>query len=206
MRVEYRAAVTGFTTSDVFRPVYVPAQSNIRIGGLVLVNMPNPYNPFYILDVELAKEYASTPSFDQEASKLVCRWATADRAAMGLCLENVPVPFQSGYLVPVSSQTNTTPSFAWVSHLPNNYADNTNSPLGKVRMDGLFAGASGDDIAEWSVIARGTPRRASGDGKQPGPDAIGAEKPTGGELSCLITDHDTILYIDDASRRVKHAP
>jgi hypothetical protein len=140
VRVEYSAALGGFVTSDVFWSVYVPAQTHIRLGDIVLVNMPNPYNPFFILDVELAQEYVGTRSFDREGSREVSPWAVADRSAMGLCLENVPPPFQSRYLVPVSRQTGMVPAFAWVWHLPNNYADNPNSPLGKVRMDELFAG------------------------------------------------------------------
>jgi hypothetical protein len=54
--------------------------------------------------------------------------------AMGLCLENVPAPFQTRYVVPVSRLSSMTPGFAWLSHLPNNYADNPNTVLGKVRM------------------------------------------------------------------------
>ena len=63
-----------------------------------------------------------------------------ERAAMGLCPENVPPPFQTRYLVPVSRRTGKLPEFAWISHLPNNYATNPNSTLGKVRVDQLFAG------------------------------------------------------------------
>ncbi|TGP14594.1 hypothetical protein, partial [Mesorhizobium sp. M1D.F.Ca.ET.231.01.1.1] len=45
IRVEYNAAFGGFTSSDVFWPVYVPVQSHVLLGDTVLVNMPNPYNP-----------------------------------------------------------------------------------------------------------------------------------------------------------------
>jgi hypothetical protein len=45
VRVEYSAALGGFVASDAFWPVYVPVQSHIRLGGTVLVNMPNPYMP-----------------------------------------------------------------------------------------------------------------------------------------------------------------
>jgi hypothetical protein len=140
VRVEYSAALGGFVASDAFWPVCVPVQSHIRLGDTVLVNMPNPYNPFFILDVELAAEYVRSRSFDREGSRALCSWGVRERAAMGLCLENVPPPFQSRYLVPVSRRTATAPAFARVRHLPNNYADNPHSPLGKVRMDELFAG------------------------------------------------------------------
>jgi hypothetical protein len=140
LRVEYSSAVGGLVASDAFWPVYVPAQSHICVGDTVLVNMPNPYNPCFILDLELAEEYVRSRSFDREASQAVCQWGVRERAAMGLCLENVPPPFQTRYLVPVSRRTATTPAFARVRHLPDNYANNPHSSLGKVRIDELFAG------------------------------------------------------------------
>jgi hypothetical protein len=115
-------------------------QSHICLNGTVLVNMPNPYNPCFILDVELAEEYVRSRSFDREASQAVCQWGVRERAALGLCLENVPPPFQTRYLVPVSRRTGKLPEFARISHLPNNYANDPRSPLGKVRVDELFVG------------------------------------------------------------------
>src|SRR5580704_10326970 len=140
VRVEYSATLVGFTTSDVFWPVYVPVQSHLRLGDTVLVNMPNPYNPFFILDVELAAEYVRSRSIDREGSRALCAWGVRERAAMGLCLENVPPPFQTRYMVPVSRRTAMTPAFARVRHLPDNYANDPRSPLGKVRVEELFAG------------------------------------------------------------------
>ena len=63
-----------------------------------------------------------------------------ERAALGLCLENVPPPFQTRHLVPLSRRTSKLPEFARISHLPNNYANDPRSPLGKVRVDELFVG------------------------------------------------------------------
>jgi len=140
VRVEYSAALGGFVASDAFWPVYVPVQSHTRLRDTVLVNMPNPYNPCFILDVELAEEYVRSRSFDHEGSRAVCSWGVRERAAMGLCLENVPPPFATRYVVPVSRQTGAAAGFCWISHLPNNYADDPRSPLGGVRMDELFVG------------------------------------------------------------------
>jgi hypothetical protein len=94
VRVEHSASLCGFVASDAFWPIYVPAQSHIRLGDIVLVNMPNPYNPCFILDAELAEEYVRSRSFDHDDSLAVGRWGVRERAAMGLCLENVPPPFQ----------------------------------------------------------------------------------------------------------------
>lgn len=140
LRTEYSANLGALVASDAFWPVYVPVQSHICLDDTVLVNMPNPYNPCFILDLELAEEYVRSRSFNREASQAVCRWGVRERAALGLCLENVPPPFQTRYLVPVSRRTGKLPEFARICHLPNNYADNPRSSLGKVRVDKLFVG------------------------------------------------------------------
>jgi hypothetical protein len=140
VRVEYSTALGSLVASDAFWPVYVPVQSHICLGDTVLVNMPNPYNPLFILDVELAAEYVRSRSFDHESSRALCSWGVRERAAMGLCLENVPPPFQTRYLVPVCRRTGKLQEFARISHLPNNYANDPRSPLGKLRVDELFVG------------------------------------------------------------------
>jgi hypothetical protein len=154
VRMEYRAAEAGFVTSDAFWPVYVPAQSYLRRGGMFLVNMPNPYNPFFLLDRELAREYALSASFDQARSREVSLWATSERSAMGLCPENVPVPFSSRYVVPVEAESGRVPAYAWTWHIPNNYADDPRSPLGKVRMDSLFQGTAEADVGDQTRRSR----------------------------------------------------
>lgn len=231
IRVEYNAAFGGFTSSDVFWPVYVPVQSHVLLGDTVLVNMPNPYNPLFILDLELATEYVHSRSFDRQTSATVCPWGVAERAAMGLCLENVPAPFQSRYVAPVSRLTGAAPAFAWVWHMPNNYADNPRSPLGKVRMDRMFVGAGelGPD-GRWNttdsvetttsdrndvsfVIAgefkRGYEIKAHGTTES---DAVGTDAPPDEDVPplrdqyFLISHHDTLVFADTDLQRVRHAP
>jgi hypothetical protein len=140
LRAEYSANLGALVASDAFWPVYIPVQSHLCRDDFVMLNMPNPYNPCFVLDLELAEEYVRSRSFDREASRAVCPWGVRERAALGLCLENVPPPFQTRYLVPVSRRTGKLPEFARISHLPNNYANDPLSPLGKVRVDELFVG------------------------------------------------------------------
>jgi hypothetical protein len=232
VRIEYSTALGGFVGSDVFWRVYVPAQSYLRLGQTVMVNLPNPYNPCFILDAELAREYVRSPSFDREGSQAVCPWGLTERAAMGLCLENVPRPFQSRYVVPVSMQTGMVPAFASISHLPNNYADNPRSPLAKVRIDELFAGTDElSDPARWDTGDPGQPRwsttlckrlgvgeAAARDGIRTGraesaapiiaaaPSGNEREPPTRPEQYYLVSDHDTVLYLEAHSHRLRHAP
>jgi hypothetical protein len=218
IRVEFSGSLGGLVASDAFWPVYVPVQPHLVIGDLVMANMPNPYNPCFILDAALAREYVQSRSFDPEASRAVCPWGVPERAAMGLCLENVPPRFQSRYVVPVSRRTGSAPAFALISHLPNNYADNAHSPLGKVRIDNLFAGAGeltsdgawrpGDATLQWTG-GRGR-RRATGD---TGPAEEGAGVIPGrgsarnsGERYHLVSHHDTVVFFDEHLRVLRHAP
>lgn len=231
VRVEYSKALGGFTGSDVFWPVYVPVQSHVVLGDMVLVNMPNPYNPLFILDLELAAEYVQSPSFDRQASGAVCPWGVAERAAMGLCLENVPAPFQSRYVTPVYQKTDTVPAFAWVWHMPNNYADNPRSALGKVRMDRMFVGAGelGQE-GRWSIANSiaitaddldderqgssdesgryhaGVASNATADAFDADASLLAENVPALSDQYYLITHHDTVVFFDTDLRRVRHAP
>jgi hypothetical protein len=207
IRTEYSASLRGLVASDAFWPVYIPAQSHVVVGDWVLVNMPNPYNPCFILDRELAREYVRSRSFERDESQTVCRWGVRERAAMGLCLENAPEPYQTRYVVPVSVRTGMAAEVARISHLPNNYADDPHSPLGKVRMDALFAGArEAVGIARWGAVAQSRERHSFGIGKQFRPSEVAAQHPEWGDLYHLVSDHDTILYNDNMSRHLKHAP
>jgi hypothetical protein len=90
VRVEYSTALTGFVASDAFWPIYVPVQAHVRLGDTTMVNMPNPYNPCFILDVELAEEYVRSRSFDRTASGRVCSSGVRERAADGIMLRKRP--------------------------------------------------------------------------------------------------------------------
>jgi hypothetical protein len=206
VRMEYREATGGYTASDAFWPIYVPVQPYLRIDDMFLVNMPNPYNPLYLLDRELAREYVTSPSFDQGKSIEVARWGISERAAMGLCLENVPIPFRSRYVVPVSARTGKTPPFAWTLHIPNNYASDPRSPLGKVRMDSLFAGAAeAVAIDRWGVKEHDEPPHLATIELELDAMPEGSA-PESQDLFHMVTDHDTIVYLDHQTWHLKHAP
>jgi len=138
LRVEYSTELGGFVSVDNVRRLNVNNRPHIAHGDAVFVAPRNPYTACYILDRALAAEYVRSPSFDFEKSKSVCDWRGAERAAMGLCFENVPAPFTSRHVVPVSRDSGVVRSFAWVSHLPNTYANKPERVFGKLSMDSLF--------------------------------------------------------------------
>ena len=148
LRVEFNDTLHGFVNSDNKAPVDVARQPRVDRGNVVLVNMPFPYIACYILDLDLAGEFMRSRSFRRERSRTVTDWEVRERAAMGLCHENVPAPFQCRYVVPISKATGTALNSAWISHLPNNYANDPASGFGKVRMDDLFVNVGAPLVEE----------------------------------------------------------
>ena len=126
---------------------------------------------------------------------------------MGLCLENVPLPFAARYVVPVSTQTDMALPIARISHLPNNYANDPRMPLGKVRIDELFKGARA--LAEnrdwWPSREHGGDeggRLATELTSMPSQNREVASN----DRYYLISHHDTILFVDEAAQRFRHGP
>lgn len=193
VRAEWSKLLDGLAATDCFWPIYVPVQPHLRLGELVLANLPNPYNPCFILDRELAAQYVKSPYFEKLSSSKVCQWGVAERAAMGLCLEDVPPSFHSRYVIPISVRTGTVLPPAVIRHLCNTYANNERSPLAKVRLDSLFHGAS-------SVL----------EGGNWWPPLEGSYPTALGELSdrqfVLVTHHDTIVYFDVEKQILRHGP
>ncbi|MFI0435516.1 MAG: hypothetical protein ACH350_07320 [Parachlamydiaceae bacterium] len=137
LRVEQIEGGLDFFNTDNGAPININHQPHLLWGNFYLLNVPNPYTACYVLDTELAQEYIKTKSFDIKTSQFI-GWKVRERAAMGLCFENVPLNFQSRYVVAVSTSTLLAPKSTWVYHLPNNYLNNPFDPHGKVPMNSLF--------------------------------------------------------------------
>lgn len=184
VRVEWSQAAGGLVATDCFWRIYAPVQPQLRVGGEVFLNLPNPYNPCFVLDRALAAEHAASPSFDIDASSRVVACGVRERAAMGLCLDNAPKPFRWRYVVPVT-RTNIVPARARVRHLQGTYATEPQIGLGKTRLDSLFEGAElGEGAAWWPRLV----------------------EPDGSPRFVLVTHHDTIVYFDWASMQLRHGP
>jgi hypothetical protein len=122
------------------------------------------------------------------------------------------------------------PAFAWAWHLPNNYANNLRSPLGKVRMDSLFFGTEelGKEGSSAPMGTRtlsqcaGTNDPGGGEPSAEGPEIedeigfasdgeSGAPTASRGDTKYrqryyLVSHHDTILYVDAEFQLLRHAP
>jgi hypothetical protein len=145
LRTEWCARDACCVNTDNNAPIMLAQRFFITHGDYAFVVPDNPYCGGFILDQELAREYANSPSFDLHRSRTVpsVRWGggVRERAAMGLTFENPPAPFVYRVVVPVSIASGLAPDCSCLAHLPNNYADDPNHFHGKVAMTGLFAGS-----------------------------------------------------------------
>jgi hypothetical protein len=138
-RIEYNDVDNRLYLVDQIGVCDFSSRNRVDVDGYAFLNLDYPYNAMFILDQDLALEYAATPSFDRERSKVVRPdWDVAARAAMGLCFEHPPPGFATRYVSPVDPSTLMTPYWSWVYHVPNNYAKNRLTPFAKTRTDQLF--------------------------------------------------------------------
>lgn len=183
LRVEWSEDAAGLVATDCFWPVYVPVQPRLGAGEIVFMNMPNPYNPCFVLDRELAREHLASPASDRLSSSRLVAWGIRERAAMGLCLDNVPKPFRWRYVIPLSTVSGSIPPWARVRHLQNTYAA-ANSGLAKTRLENLFRGMRAGRGEWWPRIS----------------------EPAGPPRFFLVTHHDTIVYFDWTAMTLRHGP
>jgi hypothetical protein len=145
LRIEFQREPGAFVSSDMKQPVHAPSQPLIQREGVIWLNMPNPYVASYVLDRELMEEFMAAPSFSRGASRELTDWDVRERAAMGLCYDNVPAGFESRYVVPVSCETGMALPASWIGHVPSNYANDPRSGFGKIRLASLFEDVVGND-------------------------------------------------------------
>jgi hypothetical protein len=154
-RIEYNDADNSLYVVDQLATNEFSTRNRVTAGSYDFVNLDNPYAAMFVLDHELASEYVRSASFDRSQSEQVNpEWGVAERAAMGLCYENVPPGFTSRFVSPVDSVKLTTPRWSWVYHMTNNYSKNRMTPFAKVRADRLFVGDSSNNWRPPSKLAR----------------------------------------------------
>lgn len=113
-------------------------RKHVICDGQMFVTIANPYCAAYVLDHELAEEFVASRSFDRAQSQAVTHWGVPERAAMGLCFENVPDGWSSRYVVPVDVDNLIPAHRAWIYHLPNNFTHQNAQPWGQRTMDEFF--------------------------------------------------------------------
>ena len=148
-RVE-RAQSGAWHSTDQTARVCARLLPHVRISpSLWFVNLPNPFQPMYLFDRELAAEHAAGPAIRRGFGPWGVRAGLSSQsvygdvredAAQGQTFVAVPRGFIARNAVPFDPRDNSIPLHCFVHHLPNNYADNPASPFGKLAVpDGLLA-------------------------------------------------------------------
>ena len=143
-RIEYNASDGNLYLLDQTVPEDLDALRKVDAGSHWFVTPHFPHCAMFVLDRPLAEEYCASLSFDRDTSVQVARhYGVAERAAMGLCFEGIPIGFNTRWAVPVHKQLRSTSPDCWLSHIANNYTTDPKSPFGKIPPARMFAaGAS----------------------------------------------------------------
>ena len=143
-RIEYNASDGNLYLLDQTVPEDLDALRKVDAGSHWFVTPHFPHCAMFVLDQPLAEEYCASLSFDRDTSMQVARhFGVAERAAMGLCFEGIPVGFNSRWAVPVHKQRRSTSPDCWLFHIANNYTADPKSAFGKILPARMFAaGAS----------------------------------------------------------------
>jgi hypothetical protein len=140
VRVEFNSSNNRLYVVDQIGVSDLSSRKKFHFGDFLFVNPDYPHNGMFILDRDLALEYAASRSFDREGSVEVRpQWGLCERSSMGLCFENPADGFSCRYVIPVSTGTLKTPYWSWVYHIANNYAKNSRTPFGKTQPDQIFS-------------------------------------------------------------------
>lgn len=97
------------------------------------LNLPEPYQGMYLLDRELMSEHLNGASSIPEYTP----WGISEKAAAGLTFMNVPRACYSRNFIGYDLNNTMIDQNSLIHHLPNNYANNLESPHGKVLIDQL---------------------------------------------------------------------
>jgi hypothetical protein len=131
--------------TDNYNSLDISNSPKIFYENLLFLNALNPYMACFILDRELAEEYVKSCSFHKEKSLEACPWDIRERAAIGLCFENIPSPFSSRFVIPLlrpslleNQRRLSCPDYSLIYHLPNNKANDPETEFGKLPIEDLF--------------------------------------------------------------------
>jgi len=112
--------------------------------GKSFISTVFPYQGMYFLDRELMKEHlegpSSNPDFEHNRTGIFRIHPTEvrEKAALALTYVNVPAGYRSRNLLSFDKKANQISDYCMIHHLPNNYTNNPESMIGKIKVDQLF--------------------------------------------------------------------
>jgi hypothetical protein len=125
VRVEHSSKQNSWLAIDHFggKPSKNNELPKFESKGKTFVQLANPYCACYLMDLELAEEYANSRAFTEKESRELTWWDIGARAAMGVQFVDVPKNFTSRHVVPIDKAGDycKISNSAVLHHLPNLY-------------------------------------------------------------------------------------
>jgi hypothetical protein len=127
--LRYEKNNRGIFSTDVTQPVCFNDVPKVLLSDqYCYINFSQSYQGMYLLDRELMAEHLRGPSSNPDFGQ----WHIREKATQGLTFVNVPAGFYSRNLVGFDREKFYVDPDCRIHHLPNNYADNPDSPFGKI--------------------------------------------------------------------------
>jgi len=120
-------------STDITEPQALSSTPLFKVGDSTFASLKEPYQGMYFLDKQLAVEFL----FSNASSPDTGIWEIREKAAQGLTYWSVPTGVYSRIMIGLTQEMQIHPH-AQIHHLPNNYADNPNSPHGKIPVDSIL--------------------------------------------------------------------
>jgi hypothetical protein len=125
IRVEHSSKQNSWLAIDHFggKPSKNSELPTFESNGKTFIQLANPYCACYLMDLELATEYANSKAFTEKESRDLTWWDIGARAAMGVQFVEVPKNFTSRHVVPIEKAGDycKISDSAILHHLPNLY-------------------------------------------------------------------------------------
>jgi len=144
-RKELNSADNNWYSTDVMTKMSLYDCPSIDIDETnSFIGIVYPYQGMYLLDRELLKEHlygpSSNPDCEHNNTGLLRIHPPQIREKAALCLTYMSVPegFRSRNLLPFDKNNRQIKSYAMIDHLPNNYTNNPNHSIGKIKVTDLF--------------------------------------------------------------------
>lgn len=121
--------------TDITKSFRIKKLPHVMISNdYVYFNSPQPYQGMYLMDQKMLYEYYKSQAYSPDFGY----WNIREKATQGLTFLNVPDRFFSRNLIGYNLSKKTVDPDAFIEHLPANYANDENSPFGKILIDQII--------------------------------------------------------------------
>ena len=145
-RIEQNEIDKNWYSTDVIKPMSIYDCPQLNIDNThSYINIVYPYQGMYFLDRELMEEHleglSSNPDYEHISNKSIFNIPQPrirEKASLALTYVNIPFGFRSRNLLPYDNFTLQIDPKCMIHHLPNNYTNDPNSIIGKIKINNVL--------------------------------------------------------------------